>query len=270
MSRLTHLNEKGQAHMVDVSGKAPTERSAMAEAIVRMKPETLAAVLDGNVPKGDVLAVARVAGIMAAKRTADLIPLCHPLPISGVTVLCEPDEADSLVRVLATVRVTGNTGVEMEALTAASVAALTIYDMLKALERGMTIETVRLVSKEGGKSGTFRAEEPPVAKSRHGALRRSSPVQVKARRARPLPVVKEVTAEPPARKSAMDAATKREALRRFMQSRGLTAHAWSRDADLPVAVLYSFLHGRTHALSKAEEERLARAQRVDPDDLYRS
>ena len=159
MSKLTHLNDKGQAHMVDVSGKGPTERTAMAEAIVRMRPETLAMVLEGSVAKGDVLAVARVAGIMAAKKTAELIPLCHPLPISGVTVLCEPDEAESIIRVLATVRVTGSTGVEMEALTAASIAALTIYDMLKAVDRSMRIEAVRLTAKSGGASGDFRAEQ---------------------------------------------------------------------------------------------------------------
>jgi cyclic pyranopterin phosphate synthase len=267
MSKLTHLNDKGQAQMVDVSGKAPSERSAMAEAVVRLAPATLALVLEAAVPKGDVLAVARVAGIMAAKKTADLIPLCHPLPISGVTVLCEPDEAECLIRILATVRVTGNTGVEMEALTAASVAALTIYDMLKAVERGITIETVRLISKEGGKSGAFRAEEK--APVRHSALRRASAVQAKARRARPLASVKEVAPEPPARKAATEAPGKRDALRRFMQSRGLTAHAWARDAGVPVGVLYSFLHARSHALSKKEEELLARAAEVDPDDLYR-
>lgn len=269
MSKLTHLNDKGQAHMVDVSRKAPTERTAMAEAIVRMSADTLAAVLDGAVPKGDVLAVARVAGIMAAKKTSELIPLCHPLPISAVTVLCEPDEAECLIRVLATVRVTGTTGVEMEALTAASVAALTIYDMLKALEKGISIEEIRLISKEGGKSGTYRAEEKPAASTRHVALRRASAVQIKTRRARSV-VAQEVTAEPPARKSAADASAKREALRRFMQGRGLTAHAWTRDAGLPVGVLYSYLHGRTHALSRAEEAKLAEAVNVDPEDLYRA
>ena len=269
MSKLTHLNDKGQAHMVDVSGKAPTERSAMAEAIVRMQPDTLAMILEGEVPKGDVLAVARVAGIMAAKKTSELIPLCHPLPISGVTVLCEPDEAECIVRVLATVRVTGNTGVEMEALTAAAVAALTIYDMLKAVERGISIEAVRLMSKEGGKSGTFRAEDAASGPKPHAALRRASAVQIKARRARPSATVKEVTAEAPPRKSVADIAGKRDAVRRFMQARGLTAHAWARDAGLSVGVLYSFLHGRSHALSRAEEQKLALAAGVDPEDLYR-
>jgi cyclic pyranopterin phosphate synthase len=269
MSKLTHINDKGQAHMVDVSGKGPTERTAMAEAIVRMRPDTLAMVLEGSVAKGDVLAVARVAGIMAAKKTSDLIPLCHPLPIAGVTVLCEPDEAESIIRVLATVRVTGNTGVEMEALTAASVAALTIYDMLKAVERGISIEAVRLMAKDGGKSGSYRAEEPATAPARHVALRRASAVQIKARRARPSASVKEVVTEPPQRKNVTDAVGKRDAMRRFMQARGLTAHAWARDAGMPVGVLYSFLHGRSHALSRAEEQKLAQAAGVDPEDLYR-
>jgi hypothetical protein len=191
------------------------------------------------------------------------------LPIAGVTVLCEPDEAESIIRVLATVRVTGNTGVEMEALTAASVAALTIYDMLKAVERGISIETVRLMAKDGGKSGSYRAEEPATAPARHVALRRASAVQIKARRARPSASVKEVVTEPPQRKNVTDAVGKRDAMRRFMQARGLTAHAWARDAGMPVGVLYSFLHGRSHALSRAEEQKLAQAAGVDPEDLYR-
>lgn len=266
MTKLTHLNDKGQAHMVDVSGKPPTERTAMAEAIVRLKPETLAMVLDGSSPKGDVLAVARVAGIMGAKKTSELIPLCHPLPISAVTVLCEPDEAECIIRVLATVQVTGNTGVEMEALTAASVAALTIYDMLKGVERGIVIDGIKLLSKEGGKSGRYRAEagEKSASQSRQSSLRRASEVQVKARRARPM----ELASDTVKRKIAPDSGAKREALRRFMQTRGLTAHAWTRDADVPIGVLYSFLHGRTHALSKAEEQKLCDAVGVSPEDLY--
>jgi len=154
---LSHLDERGAARMVDVSGKADTDRVATAEALVRMKPETLALIQSGGVPKGDVLATARIAGIMAAKRTPDLIPLCHPLPITGVTLDLSPD-GDSNLRITATVRTTGKTGVEMEALTAASVAALTVYDMCKAVEKGMRIESVRLLEKTGGKSGEWRAE----------------------------------------------------------------------------------------------------------------
>ena len=154
--RLTHLSSRGEAHMVDVSEKPPTERIAVAEGFVRMKPATLALVRKGNAKKGDVLGAARLAGIMAAKRTHELIPLCHPLALSKVTVDLEPSRSGIAVR--ATVKVKGPTGVEMEALTAVSVACLTIYDMVKAAERSMTIEKVRLVEKRGGKSGVYRAK----------------------------------------------------------------------------------------------------------------
>ena len=153
---LSHLDAAGAARMVDVSDKSETARTATAEAIVRMRPETLALIQQGGMPKGDVLATARIAGIMAAKRTPDLIPLCHPLPITGVTLDLEPSGDDSLV-IRATVKTTGKTGVEMEALTAASIAALTVYDMCKAVEKGMRIESVRLIEKHGGKSGDWLA-----------------------------------------------------------------------------------------------------------------
>jgi cyclic pyranopterin monophosphate synthase len=158
MARLTHLSEAGDAHMVDVSEKAATERIAIAEGRVEMARETLALCMSGNAKKGDVFAAARIAGIMAAKKTSDLIPLCHPLALTKVTVDLEADEAASCVRVRATAKVTGQTGVEMEALTAVSVACLTIYDMLKAADRGMRIEGVRLMEKRGGKSGDWVAE----------------------------------------------------------------------------------------------------------------
>jgi cyclic pyranopterin phosphate synthase len=144
--------------MVDVSAKADTVRVATARGRVSMQAETLALIVEGRMPKGDVLAVARVAGIMAAKRTPDLVPLCHPLPISGVEVELTPDGLSPGIEIEATVRTTGKTGVEMEALTAVSVAALTVYDMCKAVERGLRIEGIRLVAKSGGKSGDFRAE----------------------------------------------------------------------------------------------------------------
>ena len=160
---LTHFDAAGQAHMVDVSGKAPTQREAVAEAAVVMAPETLA-LATGGAAKGDVLGVARLAGIMSAKRTAELIPLCHPLPLDKVAVELVPDPALPGVRITATARTTGRTGVEMEALTAATVAALTVYDMLKAAQKDMRIEGVRLLSKTGGKSGSFRAPDTgPVA-----------------------------------------------------------------------------------------------------------
>jgi cyclic pyranopterin phosphate synthase len=157
MSRLTHLNEAGEANMVDVSAKDDSRRIAVATGRVRMAPETLREIIEGGVPKGDVLAVARIAGIQGAKRCADLIPLCHPLPLDKVAVSFEAGGPDCL-DIRAECRVTGRTGVEMEALTAVSVAALTVYDMCKALDRGMVIEAVQLERKEGGKSGTWTRE----------------------------------------------------------------------------------------------------------------
>lgn len=155
---LTHFDAEGRAHMVDVSDKPATDRIAVAEATVTMRPETLALVTEGRARKGDVLGVARLAGIMAAKRTADLIPLCHPLPLTRAALDLSPDASLPGIRIRATVRTTGVTGVEMEALTAASVAALTVYDMLKAVEKGMVIGGVRLLVKDGGKSGRYDAE----------------------------------------------------------------------------------------------------------------
>jgi cyclic pyranopterin monophosphate synthase len=157
--RLSHLGRGGEARMVDVSAKPPTERVAIAEGRVAMTAATLDLVLQGNAKKGDVLGAARVAGIMAAKRTHELIPLCHPLPVSKIAVDIEPDRALPGLAVRATVKVTARTGVEMEALTAVAVACLTIYDMVKAVERGMRIEGIRLLEKRGGKSGHYRARE---------------------------------------------------------------------------------------------------------------
>jgi cyclic pyranopterin monophosphate synthase len=154
---LTHLGTEGQAHMVDVGAKAETERTAIAEGFVRMLPETLKLIREGNAKKGDVLGTARLAGIMAAKRTHELIPLCHPLLLTKVSVDIEPDDGLPGLRVTALARMTGKTGVEMEALTAASVACLTIYDMAKAVDRGMEISGIRLVEKTGGKSGDYKA-----------------------------------------------------------------------------------------------------------------
>ncbi len=156
--RLTHFDAAGQAAMVDVSAKAETSRTATARGRVVMRPETLALIESGKAGKGDVLGIARIAGIMAAKRTSDLIPLCHPLLLSKVAVELVPAAPDA-VEIEATVKLTGQTGVEMEALTAVTVAALTVYDMCKAADRGMRIEAVRLVHKAGGKSGDYRAED---------------------------------------------------------------------------------------------------------------
>ena len=156
---LTHLDQKGRAQMVDVGAKAVTQREAVARGFVVMLPETLALIMGGKVEKGDVLATARLAGIMGAKQTPQLIPLCHPLPLSQVTVDLEPDPAQNGVEITARVRTEAKTGVEMEALTAVSVAALTIYDMCKSLDRGICIQSVRLVSKRGGKSGDIVLED---------------------------------------------------------------------------------------------------------------
>ena len=156
---LTHLDKNGAASMVDVGAKAVTERIAIAEGAVTMQPATLALIVSGNARKGDVIGAARIAGIMAAKRTHELIPLAHPLALTSVTVDIEPDTELPGLRVRATARVAGKTGVEMEALTAVSVACLTVYDMAKAVDRGMAITGIRLIEKRGGKSGTWKAKE---------------------------------------------------------------------------------------------------------------
>jgi cyclic pyranopterin phosphate synthase len=163
VSDLSHLDERGRARMVDVGGKAETERVARAEASVKMAPETLAIIEDEAVPKGDVVATARLAGIMAAKRTHELIPLCHPLALSFVGVEIESDDALPGLRVTAEARLRGRTGVEMEALVAASVAGLTVYDMCKAIDRGMEVGPVRLLEKSGGRSGHWRRGETEKA-----------------------------------------------------------------------------------------------------------
>lgn len=159
MAKLTHIGDNGEARMVDVSDKDVTDRTATARGSVLMAPETLQLIIDGTVKKGDVISVARLAGIMAAKRTADLIPLCHPLALNKIDVdlSCDPDR--SAVEIVATCRVSGRTGVEMEALTAVSTAALTVYDMCKAVDRGMQLTDIRLVHKAGGKSGEFKADK---------------------------------------------------------------------------------------------------------------
>jgi cyclic pyranopterin monophosphate synthase len=162
MSDLTHFDEKGQAHMVDVGQKGITVREAIARGEIRMKPATLELILKGRAKKGDVLGVARIAAIMAAKKTPDLIPLAHPLPLTSVTVDFFPNEERSLVEIEATVKVSARTGVEMEALTAVAAAGLTIYDMCKAVDRGMVISEIRLMEKNGGRSGHFKRSADEV------------------------------------------------------------------------------------------------------------
>ncbi len=157
-ARLSHIDERGQAKMVDVSSKPDTERVALAKGVVSMKPSTLQLIEEGGISKGDVLSVARVAGIMAAKNTPYLIPMCHPLLLTDISVEFHPDRENSTVEISATVKTTGKTGVEMEALTAVTGSALTIYDMCKAVDRGMKVQNVRLVRKSGGKSGAIELE----------------------------------------------------------------------------------------------------------------
>jgi len=156
--KLTHLDDAGRPRMVDVTGKADTARVAVAKGLVRMQPATFRLIQRGGTAKGDVLSVAQLAGIMAAKKTPDLIPLCHPILIGNVSIEFTPDESNSTIEITATVESTGKTGVEMEALTATAITALTIYDMCKAVDRGMKIENIRLVKKSGGKSGTIELE----------------------------------------------------------------------------------------------------------------
>ncbi len=158
MAELSHLDKDGKAAMVDVSAKAPSQRLAVAKGAITMLPETLALIQEGGVAKGDVLSVARLAGIMGAKRTPDLIPLCHPLALSSIKVELTPDPERAAIDITATCKVVGPTGVEMEALTAVAVAALTVYDMCKAVDRGMRIEAIRLARKSGGKSGEIVLE----------------------------------------------------------------------------------------------------------------
>ena len=158
-NQLTHIDESGQAKMVDVGQKPDTERVAVAGGSVVMRPETLQLIIEGNVKKGDVLTVAQMAGVMAAKRTSELIPLCHPLLINHVSVTCTPNPAESRIDIKASVRLTGKTGVEMEALTAVTVAGLTIYDMAKAVDRSMRLTDIRLLAKSGGRSGEYVADE---------------------------------------------------------------------------------------------------------------
>ena len=158
MGKLSHFNSRGEAHMVDIGDKSATRRIAIAEGIIGMEAETLSLIIKGEHKKGDVFGIARVAGIMAAKKTSELIPLCHPLTLSHVEIVLEPDNENSCVKCQVRTETTGQTGVEMEALTAVQVCLLTIYDMCKAVDRGMTISTVQLVEKSGGKSGTWKRE----------------------------------------------------------------------------------------------------------------
>lgn len=257
MSDLTHLDENGAARMVDVSGKDTTEREATAEALIVLSEEAFEAVAAGETPKGDVLAVARIAGIMAAKKTSELIPLCHSLPLSKAEVAFEKVAEKNAIRITATVKTVARTGVEMEALTAASVAALTVYDMTKAIDKSAVIEGVRLLAKSGGKSGSFAAPIAPPLRS----LRKTPVVPT---RGRPTVLNGEVAAPVIAPPNAQ-----RAALRNFMTSHHLRATEWAKSAGVPASQVYAFLTGRLASLPADVLEKLAQAARVRPEDMFR-
>ncbi|TNE60074.1 MAG: cyclic pyranopterin monophosphate synthase MoaC [Alphaproteobacteria bacterium] len=254
MSKLSHFDKDGKAAMVDVSAKDVTERRAVARGRITMKAETLALIREGTAAKGDVLGVARVAGIMAAKKTSDLIPLCHPLPITEVSLDLECDEATSSVEITAEVKVSGKTGVEMEALTAVSVAALTIYDMVKAADKEMVISDITLAHKEGGKSGTFSSKKE------------APPLRSRGMQARPAARAEAVKLDPVPEHVSPNA--KREALRHFMEAKRIKPRRWAQDAGIASGTLYSFLQGRLASLSAEDEAKLAAALRLRPEDLY--
>lgn len=254
MASLTHLDENGAARMVDVSGKETTEREATAEALIVLSEEAFDAVFSGEAPKGDVLAAARIAGIMAAKKTQELIPLCHSIPISKAEIAFEQVTEKNTIRITATVKTVARTGVEMEALTAASIAALTIYDMTKAIDKAAVIEGIHLIAKSGGKSGSFAA--PPLRSLRKTAAAPS--------RGRPTVLMGEVVAPVVA---APDA--KRAAFRNFMTANHLRATEWAKQAGVPASQLYAFLTGRLRTLPDSVIQKLARAARVRPEDMFK-
>jgi cyclic pyranopterin phosphate synthase len=258
MANLTHLDDNGAARMVDVSGKDTTEREAVAEAVIVLSQDAFDAVASGEAPKGDVFAAARIAGIMAAKKTPELIPLCHNIALTRAEIAFENIPDRNAIRITATAKTLGRTGVEMEALTAVSVAALTIYDMTKGIDKAAVIEAIRLVAKAGGKSGTFTA--PPLRSLRKTAVAPS--------RGRPSVLMSEVAAPPvPSTGSGADAG--RAALRNFMTSHRLRATVWAQQAGIPAAQLYAFLTGRLRALPDDAIQKLARAAQVRPEDMFR-
>ncbi len=256
MSKLSHLDDQGRASMVDVSPKSATERIATAEAVIVLSEEAFRLALSGEAAKGDVLATARIAGIMAAKKTSELIPLCHPLSLSHASIAFAPDNQRHALQIIASVKTVGPTGVEMEALTAASVAALTVYDMIKAVDKSAVIESVQLLSKSGGKSGTYETGKAPARAS-------ETPAPSASRlKATPRALVHEASAP-----RARNASEERVALRAFMSERRLRATEWAKAASVPLNELYGFLSGRSRAIPPASAERLADAARVSVDTM---
>ncbi|MCC6920982.1 MAG: cyclic pyranopterin monophosphate synthase MoaC [Alphaproteobacteria bacterium] len=266
MNDLTHVDDAGRASMVDVTDKADTERVATAGATIRLQAATLALIAEGRAAKGDVIATARIAGIMAAKKTSELIPLCHPLMLTGVSVDIAPLDDGSGLGITASAKVKGPTGVEMEALTAASVAALTIYDMVKAVDREATIGDVRLLTKSGGKSGDYTRDEaapastPEAPKFVSRGFRRAPGANAAAR-------PRALDMGPATPKSGTPRA---EAFRTFLRESRLQVSSWAAQAGLPPGLVYGFLHGRVGRLPKDAEERLAKAANATVRDVFGS
>jgi cyclic pyranopterin phosphate synthase len=262
VSKLSHLDDQGRAAMVDVSEKSATERVATAEAVILISEEAFGLVMTGEIKKGDVLATARIAGIMAAKKTSELIPLCHPLSLTHAGVDFMPLPGGNGFRILASAKTTGQTGVEMEALTAASIAALTVYDMIKAVDKSAVIESIRLLTKSGGKSGRYEAREgaakrQPESKQKPQA-RASSSSKPSAR------VLMHEAAAP----RAANQAAERDAMRDFMLTRRLRATEWAKSAAVPVNELYGYLSGRSRGLSADSADRLAKAARASIEEMF--
>jgi cyclic pyranopterin phosphate synthase len=253
MSKLSHLDDSGTARMVDVSEKAVTAREASAEAVVILSTEAFGEIIAGRVPKGDVFAAARIAGIMAAKKTHELIPLCHQIPLSKAQIEFEPLPERHAIHIVAHVKTSAQTGVEMEALAAASIAALTIYDMVKAMDRGIVIESVRLLTKSGGKSGAYRASQ-----------KSQTPVRARPSKTAPAALMHEAA---PA-KSAVSISDEREAFRTFMTDHRLRATEWAKQAGVPAAQIYAYLTGRARTLPHESAEKLARAARSRVEDMF--
>jgi cyclic pyranopterin phosphate synthase len=261
MSKLSHVDDQGRASMVDVSEKPASERMASAEAIIALSEEAFRLVMAGEIKKGDVLATARIAGIMGAKKTSELIPLCHPLALSHAGVEFAPLDGRPGFRIVASAKTMGQTGVEMEALTAAAVAALTVYDMVKAVDKGAVIESIRLLTKSGGKSGSYQASEKS---SRERQAKPAAPAKPSGHaRATPTVLIHETAAPPTA-----PATGERERLRAFMLARRLQVSQWAKSAEVPVNELYGYLRGRSRALSAASAERLAKAARASTDEMF--
>ncbi len=270
MTKLTHLDETGAARMVDVSEKQTTAREASAEAIIVLSEDAFEAALSGESPKGDVLAAARIAGIMAAKKTSELIPLCHQIPLSKASIEFVPLAERHALQIIAHAKTTAQTGVEMEALTAASIAALSVYDMTKAIDKSAVIECVRLLTKSGGKSGTFIAPHAPKAveekppRARHAEVPAKGGPRSTRPKAKPTALMSEVSAPRP------DANAAREAFRAFMASHRLRASVWAKDAGIPASQVYAYLTGRLRALPGDAAKKLARVARVRVEDMFRT